>query len=364
MSRRSCHDRRACERSALDDPARARARSARTAGGARRGSRDDVRLLVSHGDTDVTHTTFADSAEHLRAGDALVVNTSATIPAAIAAATRRRARVARPLLHRAARRAVARRGRAARPASTTAPFAGDLTGADIALAGGGRVHLLDRFGDSQRLWLATPHLAHRPCSTTSPRHGEPIRYRHAPGPWPLDAYQQIFGREPGSAEMPSAARPFTPELVVDLVRRGVTIVPILLARRRVVARSARDAVPRALPRARRHRRARQRGARGRRARDRGRHHRRARARDRRRRARRRAPGERVDRARGHARARRARGRRAGHRLARARGHAPAHARGDRRAGPRSSSPTRRRTPAVTCGTSSATATCSCREPDR
>ena len=28
--------------------------------------------------------------------------------------------------------------------------------------------------------------------------------------------------------MPSASRPFTPELVVDLVRRGVTIMPILL----------------------------------------------------------------------------------------------------------------------------------------
>ena len=60
------------------------------------------------------------------------------------------------------------------------------------------------------------------------RFGEPIRYRHAPGPWPLSAYQQIFGTEPGSAEMPSASRPFTPELVVDLVRHGVTIVPILL----------------------------------------------------------------------------------------------------------------------------------------
>ena len=87
--------------------------------------------------------------------------------------------------------------------------------------------MLDRFGDSQRLWLASRTSA-RPCSSTSPRHGEPIRYRHAPGTWPLDAYQQIFGTEPGSAEMPSAARPFTAELVVDLARRGVTIAPILL----------------------------------------------------------------------------------------------------------------------------------------
>src|SRR6478672_1035961 len=47
--------------------------------------RDDVRLLVSNGDDDVEHVTFADLPRMLRAGDALVVNTSATIPAAIAA---------------------------------------------------------------------------------------------------------------------------------------------------------------------------------------------------------------------------------------------------------------------------------------
>src|SRR5262249_28456791 len=85
----------------------------------------------------------------------------------------------------------------------------------------------DRFGGSQRLWIATPHVATTVLDHLA-LHGEPIRYKHAPDPWPLDAYQQIFGCEPGSAEMPSAARPFTAELVVDLVRRGVTIVPILL----------------------------------------------------------------------------------------------------------------------------------------
>jgi S-adenosylmethionine:tRNA ribosyltransferase-isomerase len=95
------------------------------------------------------------------------------------------------------------------------------------LAGGGRVTLLDRLDGSQRLWIAAAHL--RPgVLPYLARHGEPIRYRHAPDPWPLDAYQQIFGTEPGSAEMPSASRPFTPDVVVDLVRRGITIVPILL----------------------------------------------------------------------------------------------------------------------------------------
>jgi S-adenosylmethionine:tRNA ribosyltransferase-isomerase len=41
-------------------------------------------------------------------------------------------------------------------------------------------------------------------------------------------YQTVFATEPGSAEMPSAGRPFTPELVTRLVSRGVGIVPLVL----------------------------------------------------------------------------------------------------------------------------------------
>jgi len=188
--------------------------------------RDDVRLLVSNGDRDVTHARFTALGEQLRAGDALVVNTSATVPAALDAqgpdglALRIHFSTELPgglwLVE------------ARRPAGdTTVPFASDLAGVDVSLAGGGYVSMLARFADSQRLWVAAPHLASSVLDHLA-RHGEPIRYRHVPDVWPIETYQQIFGTEPGSAEMPSAARPFTPELVVDLVRRGVTIVPILL----------------------------------------------------------------------------------------------------------------------------------------
>ena len=51
------------------------------------------------------------------------------------------------------------------------------------------------------------------------RYGRPIRYGYVPAPWPLDAYQTVFALEPGSAEMPSAGRPFTAELVTELVAR-------------------------------------------------------------------------------------------------------------------------------------------------
>ncbi|MGO9875119.1 MAG: S-adenosylmethionine:tRNA ribosyltransferase-isomerase [Acidimicrobiia bacterium] len=192
-----------------------------------RGSgRDDVRLLVSNGEREVTHATFRDLPSHLHAGDTLVVNTSATIPAAISGVT------ADGLVLRIHFSTDLPGGlwlvECRLPFdNTTRPFADDLTDIEIALAGGGSVRLVERFRQSRRLWLAAPHLDTTVLEYLA-RHGDPIRYQHAPGAWPLDAYQQIFGREPGSAEMPSAARPFTPEIVVDLVRRGISVMPIVL----------------------------------------------------------------------------------------------------------------------------------------
>ena len=187
--------------------------------------RDDVRLLVSDGPERVTHTTFADLPLHLSSGDLIVVNTSGTVPAAVAATTREGIAIR---IHFStelpgglwlveARQPVG---------DTTAPLDDDIAG-DVDLAGGGHLALLERFPGSRRLWIAAPHL-HGTVLDHLSQFGEPIRYRHAPDPWPPSAYQQIFGAEPGSAEMPSASRPFTPEIVVDLARHGVVIAPILL----------------------------------------------------------------------------------------------------------------------------------------
>jgi S-adenosylmethionine:tRNA ribosyltransferase-isomerase len=49
-----------------------------------------------------------------------------------------------------------------------------------------------------------------------------------PDPWPLSAYQTVFARHPGSAEMPSAGRPFTDRIVTRLVTAGVLVLPVLL----------------------------------------------------------------------------------------------------------------------------------------
>ncbi len=59
-------------------------------------------------------------------------------------------------------------------------------------------------------------------------HGRPIRYGYVDRPWPLTAYQNVYSAEPGSAEMPSAGRPFTAEVITRLVAKGVDVAPIVL----------------------------------------------------------------------------------------------------------------------------------------
>jgi len=60
------------------------------------------------------------------------------------------------------------------------------------------------------------------------KHGSPIRYGYVPKSWPADYYQTVFATETGSAEMPSAGRAFTPELVTQLIARGVQFAPLIL----------------------------------------------------------------------------------------------------------------------------------------
>ena len=89
--------------------------------------------------------------------------------------------------------------------------------------------MLDRLPGSQRLWLAAVH--RRPDVVRLPRCDTASRSATAtlPGPWPLDAYQQVFGDRAGQrrdAERVAARSP--PSSSLDLARRGVTIAPILL----------------------------------------------------------------------------------------------------------------------------------------
>jgi S-adenosylmethionine:tRNA ribosyltransferase-isomerase len=89
------------------------------------------------------------------------------------------------------------------------------------------MELVARFAGSERLAVARFSFD-EPVEQYVRRHGRPIRYGYVPASWPLAAYQTVFGRVPGSAEMPSAGRPFTAELVTELVTRGILLVPVTL----------------------------------------------------------------------------------------------------------------------------------------
>jgi len=186
-------------------------------------TRGDVALLVATRSAgELRSRRFSDLPDHLLPGDLLVVNTSATIPAAVPA----RFGGLDVHVHFSTRLpgdrwVIELRGpdleRFRRP-----PF-----GTRLELPGGGWVELVGAYRESGRLSVAAVHLPGAAAAYLE-LYGAPIRYGDRGEPWGLDAYQTIFAREPGSAEMPSAGRPFTPELVTRLVSRGVLIAPVIL----------------------------------------------------------------------------------------------------------------------------------------
>ncbi|MFD7020737.1 S-adenosylmethionine:tRNA ribosyltransferase-isomerase [Streptomyces sp. NPDC059928] len=189
--------------------------------------RDDVRLMVSRGRA-VSHHAFRDLADRLRAGDVLVVNTSQTLPAAVdGMVTGRPVVVHFSTLGSDGRWAVELR--TPLPSGSTRRRTGDLAGTVVALPGGERL-ILDEALSPDRLWWARASAADVPGLLH--RHGRPIRYGYTERDQPLAAYQTVFALPApgglGSAEMPSAARPFTVELVAELVRRGVQFAPVTL----------------------------------------------------------------------------------------------------------------------------------------
>jgi S-adenosylmethionine:tRNA ribosyltransferase-isomerase len=189
-------------------------------------TRDGVKLLVATPDG-FRHARFADLPRFLSPGDLLVVNTSGTVAAAVDG-------------HRADGRAVTVHVSSPLPdgtwlvelresPATIGRVTDAVAGEEITLPAPGSLTLLRRYPepDSSRMWvaLAVPGGGFRGYLD---QHGRPIRYSYVPGAWPLAAYQTVFARTPGSAEMPSAGRPFTDRLITGLVADGVVIAPITL----------------------------------------------------------------------------------------------------------------------------------------
>jgi len=210
-------------------------------------SRDGVRLLVAT-PRGVRHARFADLPRYLAPGDLVVVNTSATLPAAVDGRRGGRRRIT---VHFSTALDDGSWLVELRPRGlATGPLRDAVAGERVDLPSGAALTLLAGHPDggptSDRLWRATVTTEVPPLLAG---HGRPIAYGYVPRRWPLSAYQTVFARTTdapaahaqttdgtdgtdsratGSAEMPSAGRPFTLALVTELVTAGVAVAPVTL----------------------------------------------------------------------------------------------------------------------------------------
>ena len=185
-------------------------------------ARDGVKMLVSRRSSgEIGRHGFRDLPGLLLPGDLLVVNTTATLPAQV----RVEGFGDGLAVHFSSPRPDGAwlvelrqvKGKISMPNGPGYP--GQL----ISLPSGAVLTLEGKA--SARLWRARLSVAVVPYLL---RHGVPIRYSYVGREWALPYYQTVFAREPGSAEMPSASRPFTPSVVTALVARGVLIAPLTL----------------------------------------------------------------------------------------------------------------------------------------
>lgn len=191
-------------------------------------ARDEVRLLVATPDG-LSHGRFHDLPDHLRAGDVLVVNTSATVAAQVDAV-----HVDRPaVLHVAHRLDDGEAVVELRTAPDAARAVLDASAGDEVRVGDVRLVLRSPWpgdassptGAGNRLWRAT---VRGDLDRQLAWNGRPIAYGYLDRRYPLADYQTVFGTRPGSAEMASAGRPFTDRLVTRLVTAGVQVAPVTL----------------------------------------------------------------------------------------------------------------------------------------
>jgi S-adenosylmethionine:tRNA ribosyltransferase-isomerase len=198
--------------------------------------RDQVRLMVSNYSTDqVRHNRFYHLDKYLDQGDVIVINTSRTRNSALLALREDGTAVelhlsthfdddlwtvevrSRDELGKTKHLEDARQGEVLRlPDGSSATLQGPYIS-----------DCMDDSKPSETLWLAEVHFPY-PVDDYLERHGFPIRYNYVKDKWPLEYYQTVYATEPGSAEMPSAGRPFTSRLLKRLKTKGIKIAPLIL----------------------------------------------------------------------------------------------------------------------------------------
>jgi S-adenosylmethionine:tRNA ribosyltransferase-isomerase len=184
----------------------------------RRGTaRDGVRMLVTDRRArSQTHARFYDLPSLLRPGDLLVVNDSATLPAALLARRRSGSTLSLHVSTKIDERL------------WTVEPRGPVAAETLTLPGAATATLLAPADPRRpRVWYAAFDLP-VPMHAYLATFGSPITYAYLTRSFPLADYQTLFARKAGSSEMPSAARPFTERVVARLQERGIEIATVTL----------------------------------------------------------------------------------------------------------------------------------------
>jgi S-adenosylmethionine:tRNA ribosyltransferase-isomerase len=181
--------------------------------------RDSVRMLVSTREG-VQHARFYELPAFLQPGDLLVYNASATLPASLESEASLGRFTLNLSTHYGSNLWLAEpRWSADKPGPLP------LNAGERIKSAGLDGRLVSPFPGLPRLWFVQFAADVAPVMN---RFGRPIHYGYIQDPPGLQAYQTIFARTPGSAEMPSAARPFTESVLAGLDQRGVRLAPIVL----------------------------------------------------------------------------------------------------------------------------------------
>ncbi|QHT69946.1 S-adenosylmethionine:tRNA ribosyltransferase-isomerase [Rhodocytophaga rosea] len=191
--------------------------------------RDEVRLLVTTGSGKISHGLFHNISDYINPGDVLVVNTSATIPSALAVTLPDGSEGVIHLSNQINAQQWLIEIRSIRGNKTVRWKAGE-PGMVFRLPGDASITVDERFYANKQLldlWLATLRLS-QPVEDYLAAHAFPIQYEKINHRYPLAYYQTFFSFHPGSAEMPSAGRGFTSQVVDKLLEKGVVFAPVLL----------------------------------------------------------------------------------------------------------------------------------------
>ena len=198
--------------------------------------RDQVRLMVSNYSTDhVEHTRFYNFYKYLNEGDVLVINTSRTRNSALLATRSDGTILELHLSIHLDDNLWTVEVRSMDEAGKTKHLDDVQQGEMLSLPGSATATLQEPYISdcndnsipSETLWLAELYFP-TDIDEYLKLYGFPIRYNYVKERWPLSFYQTVYATEPGSAEMPSAGRPFTSKLLKRLESKGIKIAPLFL----------------------------------------------------------------------------------------------------------------------------------------